>query len=748
MIASLLIAALGQQITSPGALREASPATPPEVRALVDSAARVNFGARPYRVRTVAETEIAIVARRASGRYEIVSMQQQASALDWTRDSIAQQHIIGYRAEQVGLTFAMTRAYRAGWIVPFLGGERIQLRLADPATATKLERALDPIVRLARRFLAEPETLATVHPLARDGWRFYDYPRVDTIRERTPAGDSVDLLRIVVRQRPGVSSGTSLFDGEVDVDPRSLLIAHMRGRVAIVRSTVVKAVDLASDHGRVIALVDLWNGPDQDGFRLPVMERIDIVTGGVAGEAAQLVRFVTHFTRREIVDPSPPPPDARHRSLRYHVTYAPLDSQSAYSAWAMPIGAPSREAQEQPLDAYYPDRMRPDGPPRFAFRGGTSYDIFRYNKVEGLFTGLFMGWYARDAMPGLSVRSALGYAWSEETWRGYVGAGLRRGGWFTQAEWRRYIDPTNDFRSPFDSGGVWSPLFWSSDSYDYVDRRITRAAIERVLTPRGTSFRLEVGAARDAETIKHREKGMFFGPFRPNRIVDPGSYVRSIAHIEWNPDVQADLTRERFGGSLRYERADGDLDYQRTEAVLVARQPVRSVLLIGRLYGGAVTGTVPTQQLFEIGSTQNLPGYDYKAFAGDRAWIARATAQYKVPVLRSPFPFVAGFVIPAIAPELDVGVQTGMAWASDDQARGAVRRLGDKVDDATGEVLIDPETGAPVPASVPTEALRATASLGFRLLSGAVYAGVALPIDATRDTRRALRLVFGFGRQL
>jgi len=89
-----------------------------------------------------------------------------------------------------------------------------------------------------------------------------------------------------------------------------------------------------------------------------------------------------------------------------------------------------------------------------------------------------------------------------------------------------------------------------------------------------------------------------------------------------------------------------------------------------------------------------------------------------------------------------------MAWASDDQARGAVRRLGDKVDDATGEVLIDPETGAPVPASVPTEALRATASLGFRLLSGAVYAGVALPIDATRDTRRALRLVFGFGRQL
>jgi len=748
VITAFVVAAICQQLASPGAPREASPATPPEVRAIVDSAAKVNFDARPYRTRATAETEIAIVARRASGRYEIVSVQQQASELEWTRDSIARQHIIGYRAEQVGLTFAMTRAYRAGWIVPFLSGDRIQLRLADPATATKLERALDPIVRFARRFLAEPETLATVHPLARDGWRFYDYPRVDTIRERTPAGDSVDLLRIFVRQRPGVSSGTSLFNGEVDVDARSLHLAHVRGRVEIVRSDVVKVVDATSDRGRVIALLDLWNAPEKDGYRLPAMERIDIVTGGVAGEAAQLVRFVTHFSRHEIVDPSPPPPDAPHRTLRYRVTYAPLDSQSTYSAWAMPVGIASREAQEQPLDDYYPDRMRPEGPPRFAFRGGTSYDVFRYNKVEGLFTGLFIAWYARDAMPGFSGRSALGYAWSEETWRGYVGAGLRRGGWYTNAEWRRYIDPTNDFRSPFDSGGVWSPLFWSSDNYDYVDRRITRLALEKALTPRGTAFRLEVGAARDAETIKHREKGMFFGPFRPNRIVDPGEYVRSIAHIEWNPDVQADLTRERFGGSLRYERADGDLDYQRTEAVVIARQDVKAVLLIGRLYGGAITGTVPTQQLFEIGSTQNLPGYDYKAFAGDRAWIARVTAQYKIPVLRSPFPFVAGFVIPAIAPEFDVGVQTGMAWASDDQARDAVRRLGDKVDEQTGDVLIDPETGTPVPLPFPRKRLRATASLGVRLLSGALYAGVALPIDATRDTRRALRLVFGFGRQL
>jgi hypothetical protein len=103
-------------------------------------------------------------------------------------------------------------------------------------------------------------------------------------------------------------------------------------------------------------------------------------------------------------------------------------------------------------------------------------------------------------------------------------------------------------------------------------------------------------------------------------------------------------------------------------------------------------------------------------------------------------------VLPAIAPELDVGLQTGMAWASDDAARDAVRRLGNKVDENTGEVLIDSETGEPVPVSVPTKNLRATGSLGLRALSGAVYIGIALPIDATRDTPRGLRVVFGFGR--
>ena len=744
MLVSLFVLALAPQVPTQDAN-----ATTPAIRAIVEAAAARNHESRPRRMRADAETEIALVTRRVSGRREIVAVQQEASTIDWTSDSLVEQRITGYRSEQVGMSYATTRIYRVGWIVPLLVGDRIRLRLPSPAGVSKVEKALDPVVRPLRRLLAEPETVATVHPLARDGRRYYEYPRVDTLTERMPNGDSVDVLRIAVARREDVPPGTSVFEGDVAVDARTMLLVRLRGRVFIVSGYALKVRDALSDQVRIVGFVDMWNGPERDGLRLPDVERLDIVSGGLSGETAELLRFVTRFRALDVVEQGLPSPEgAASETPRYRVTYAPMSQQASYDDWMLPLGNATRIAQTQPIDDLYPDRLKPDGPPQLTFRARDQYDVFRFNKVEGLYTGLSATWYARDRAPGLGVTGTAGYGWSEETWRGYLGAGLRRTAWRTNVGFGRLLDLTNDFRSPFDSGSVWFPLLWSSDNYDYVDRHVARVAVEKRLTSHGTYVRLEAGGMRDAETVDSRRRGLLFGPFIPNRVVDPGRYARVVATMEWNPDVQADITRERYGGSIRYELGTGDLDYQRSEAALITRYDAGHVVLIGRLYGGMLTGTPTTQQLFEIGGTNNLPGYDYKAFAGDRAWIARGTAQYALPYLRSPFPFIAGFVMPAIAPELNFGIQTGMAWASDDQARTAVRRLGDRVDEVTGEPIIDPDTGEPVPVSVPTDKLRATASLGVRVLSGAVYIGFALPIDATRDTRRNLRFVFGFGRQL
>ncbi|HTK52475.1 MAG TPA: hypothetical protein VL308_11335 [Gemmatimonadaceae bacterium] len=744
MLVSLFVLALAPQVPT-----QVASVTPPAVRAVVEAAAARNHEARPHRMRADAETEIALVQRRTSGRREIVAVQQEASTIDWISDSLVEQRITGYRSEQVGMSYATTRIYRVGWIVPLLVGDRIRLRLPSPEGVSKVEKALDPVVRPLRRLLAEPETVATVHPLARDGRRYYHYPRVDTLTERMPNGDSVEVLRIAVVRREDVPPGTSVFEGDVDVDVRTMLLVRLRGRVSIVSGYLLKVRDALSDQVRIVGFMDMWNGPERDGLRLPDVERLDIVSGGLAGETAELIRFVTRFRGQDVVERGPPSSDGVTAGPpQYFVTYAPSSQQTSFDDWLLPLGSATRIAQTQPIDDLYPDRLQPDGRPQLTFRARDQYDVFRFNKVEGFFTGLSASWYARDLAPGLGVTGTAGYAWSEETWRGYLAAGLRRDTWRTNIGFGRLLDITNDFRSPFDSGSVWFPLLWSSDGYDYVDRHVARVALERLLTPHGSYVRVEAGAMRDAETVDSRRRGLFFGPFVPNRVVDPGRYARVVATMEWNPDVQADITRERYGGSIRYELGAGDLDYQRTEAALITRYDAGHVVLIGRLYGGMLTGTPPTQQLLEIGGSNNLPGYDYKAFAGDRAWIARGTAQYALPYLRSPFPLIAGFVLPAIAPELNFGIQTGMAWATDDQARAAVRRLGDRVDEETGQPIIDPNTGEPVPVSVPTDQLRATASLGVRVLSGAVYLGFALPIDATRDTRRNLRFVFGFGRQL
>ena len=209
-------------------------------------------------MRAEAETEIALIQRRVSGRREIVAVQQEASTIEWMSDSVVEQRITGYRSEQVGMSYATTRIYRVGWIVPLLAGDRIRLRLPSPAGVSKVEKTLDPVVRPLRRLLAEPETVATVHPLARDGGRYYTYPRVDTLQERMPNGDSVDVLRIAVVRREDVPAGTSVFEGDVEIDARTMLVVRLRGRVFIVSGYALKVRDALSDQVRIVGFIDMY----------------------------------------------------------------------------------------------------------------------------------------------------------------------------------------------------------------------------------------------------------------------------------------------------------------------------------------------------------------------------------------------------------------------------------------------------------------------------------------------------------
>ena len=115
---------------------------------------------------------------------------------------------------------------------------------------------------------------------------------------------------------------------------------------------------------------------------------------------------------------------------------------------------------------------------------------------------------------------------------------------------------------------------------------------------------------------------------------------------------------------LIYERADGQLNYQRAEGRFTARVNYGGLAFGARLDVGAVTPDGPPQQFFELGSNQNLPGYGYKQFAGDQAAVLRGQAFYGFGILGVPLRITPRIWLPPISPGLAVGVQAGYARAS------------------------------------------------------------------------------------
>jgi hypothetical protein len=204
--------------------------------------------------------------------------------------------------------------------------------------------------------------------------------------------------------------------------------------------------------------------------------------------------------------------------------------------------------------------------------------------------------------------------------------------------------------------------------------------------------------------------------------VDEGSYLRTAALVEWHPDLAAESLTPGLGVRLSLERGDGTLSWQRAELRVSGRRPVGPFVLLGRGDVGMVTGTrVPSQQLFELGKYQNLPAYDDKAFAGTRAAAVRASLQYTSPFLRNPLRLGERLWLPAIAPGLSVGVQSGWADAPTPAARESVNRL------TPG---YDPQRLAQwVPAAVPTGRVRASVTAGFRFFGNGLFLGATRPVD-------------------
>jgi hypothetical protein len=464
-------------------------------------------------------------------------------------------------------------------------------------------------------------------------------------------------------------------------------------------------------------------------YWLPATQRIELQANvPVLGDGRAVIRFVSKFSDMQVNDTvldaaTLAAADSLRALSTRRLTFAPTDSLTAFSRWRNILGGLTEGMHADDFQDIAPDRWRPTGRPRFDLSAPRPADVMHFNRVEGLYTGVGGKWALRDAAPGVTVRANAGYAWAEQTVRGRVSVERTRGPWTVELRGGRSMDITNDFRVPFDSGNTFGALFGSLDPYDYVSRNFGALGVVRRVGDRRWLLRADVGYADDRYRPSQYVRGPFGGePFRENRGVAEGGYLRSSSTIEWHPDRAAEFVQPGLGARLYYERGDGTLAYQRAEVRLTGRKPVGPFVFAARGDAGLVTGSrIPPQQLFELGRYQNLPGYADKEFAGSRAAVLRASAMYTTKYLRNPIRVGRNLWLPAIAPGFSAGVQSGWTDAPSGAARNAMIRL-------IPGYRPDP-LALWAPVSVTTGRVRASVTAGMRFFGNALFVGMTRPVD-------------------
>lgn len=668
------------------------------------------------------ESEIAVLLRRPEGNEQVAAMEQIASTLRWTRAGHYDQHIVGHRAQQAGLTLSMLSIVPTGWVQPMLYGSRFQLRrrvASDTSARARRSRATSD----------GADTMPIVHPLAPDREQWYRFSGGDTVVTMSVQDRSIPIVLIRVRPREDLRIPVVLFDGEIALDASRATLVRVRGHF-------VRAGNRRSwpgTLGTAVALIEYEQGERAGKYWLPSRQRIELQAASpLFGETRAVIRIASRIFDMEVNDTTLDArtlavADSLRRLSRRRLTYAPGDSMAAFDEWMVSLGRITEGMHTDDFNDVGPDRWRPTGKPRMDLTAWRASDVLRFNRVEGLFTGVSLKLSMRDMAPGVVVRATGGYAWHEQTARGRLTIERSRGRWQHELRLARSLDITNDFRPPADSG---TPLFVGMggfDPNDYVDRTSAMVATMRTIGRRNLLVRAEAGVAADYYRAASVQRG-YFGPleFRENRFLDEGRYVRTAALLEWKPDVNAELVKPGIGARLSYERGDGQLDFQRAEVRVIARRYFGPLIAMSRFDAGGVFGErIPPQQLFELGSQQNLPGYGDKEFAGSRAAVLRGQLMYLSPFLRQPIRFSTRFTFPGLNPGVSVGAQAGWADAPSAAAREAIDRFLRPSDDLA----------IYAPLSRPTDGIRTTVSAGLRLFSGAMFIGVARPVDHSAPWR-------------
>lgn len=693
---------------------------------LLAEAARVNAQI-PDRLRAYRagiETEMSIVVLDSGGRERTAQLEQIASDVRWRSPDRYDQRVIGYRHQSIGPTFSMM-SFFGGWTIPTLYGNRLQLGVISASDPNK------PIT-MVRQSLA-------IHPLSPSRDTYYSFAGGDTVVTLLSPARRIPIVHIRVAPKANPPGNAILFLGDIYLDAGWKQITRMRGRLVEVKNgkvTLKSGSRLPGVGGA--SFVELVNSEVDGQYWLPAFQRTEIQARiGFLGDFRTILRIVSRFNDYRTNDSTWTGPEARP-GIRHSLTFASARDQERFNAWEKPLGAASTDVYYSQFDDLAPESWRTEEVAtgvRFSPR--TLGDVFRFNRIEGAFTGVAVE--TKLGGPTHLARASIGWAWSEQAARGMVGLEQRHGRTTTGLRAERALANTNDFQLPFSWGATLSALLGSNDDFDYLDRRTATAYFSRTLgESRRSIFSIEVGPARDGAVQQNISRGLFVaknGGFRPNRGIREGSYARSVVSLELNPEVSGLFVDRGIGARIHYERADGQLRWQRAELRIAARREIGPFQLFARGDAGALFGEPVPQGMFEIGSSEGLSSYGYKEFAGDRATLGRAVLGYTFPFLRAPIHLPSELIVPGIAPGLAAGIHAGWTKVSNQKAANALLELGTVTDTLTGTVT---------PISRPTDGVRASAEFLVTFFNGAVAAGITRQIDRPGPWKFTARMGQGF----
>ncbi|HYD53045.1 MAG TPA: hypothetical protein VEA99_10470, partial [Gemmatimonadaceae bacterium] len=480
------------------------------MRQLVSEAVRANaripVGLRGYAA--LVETEMSIIIRDSSAQERTTQLEQIASEVRWRAPDRYAQRVIGYRSQALGPTFSSMSIF-GGWTTPVLYGNRLRLGVTPASTRATQSRGTRDV------------SLA-VHPLAESRDAYYRFAGGDTVATLRTRTRRIPVVRLHVEPRATIRGDAILFSGEVDLDGDRKQVVRMRGRMIEVRGgrqTIRAGSRFPGASGA--SFVELVNAEVDGQYWLPAYQRTELQAAfALFGDFRTMVRIISRFREHRVNDSvwTTPPDTSPALRLRHSLAFAPSDSLSRYGSWSTSIGTLSEDARATDFDDVAPEAWRPTGEPTLRFRPRAISDVFRFNRVEGVFTGAAAEYDLRDRVPGLALRANAGWAWAERTARGSVEGVLQRDPWLSGLRLERTLANTNDFRLPLASGATWGALLGSQDDFDYVDRWAATLYGQRALgLERRTFVRLEVGPARDRAVERHISRGLFksdsgFGP--------------------------------------------------------------------------------------------------------------------------------------------------------------------------------------------------------------------------------------------